>query len=74
MQEIEHYHEGGMTIERLPDEGKFLLFGYDMDTTDWMIEGAIGDLWDYIILEWHYLRCCGGVGLTNSRGEYIEFW
>jgi len=78
MQEIKFYHDDGFggtaeTIQHLPDEGKFILFGYDMDCSEWEQELSLEELWDAIEMNWRYLKTCGLVGVINSRGEIIEF-
>lgn len=71
MREIEHPYDGGVSIEHRADEGKFLLQGYDMDTSEWKFEGAIHEVWDHVIENGWYIRKCCGVCLSNSRGELI---
>jgi hypothetical protein len=71
MMEIEHDFEGGAAMLRRADEGNFLLSGYDMDTTEWTLEGTISEVMDHIISNWWYLSVCGGVCLSNDRGELI---
>ena len=74
MRNIEHPGPDETYIEVRADEGKFLLQGYDMDTTEWFFEGTLEEVYQNIIDDWHYLKMgCGCAVLSNARGEVIRF-